>query len=115
MQPMLVAQAHHRSAKAAFVLFHRMLCTGCHPNHVTFLVLLNACAHSRLVSEGLKYFELMERWNLARKPEHYACMVDLLGRSGSLDEALELVNQLPVCIPAYVWESLLSACRILDT
>ncbi|KAG8363531.1 hypothetical protein BUALT_Bualt19G0032100 [Buddleja alternifolia] len=109
---MIVAQAHHYSAKQALHLFPCMINAGCQPDHVTFLVLLTTCAHSGLVSEGWKYFKLMEKWNLIPKPEHYACMVDLLARSGLLAEAFKLVNKLPVDLPAYAWETLLSACSI---
>ncbi|KAH6820397.1 hypothetical protein C2S53_020271 [Perilla frutescens var. hirtella] len=41
---MIVAQAHHSSAKEAFDLFHCMIRAGHQPDHVTFLVLLTACA-----------------------------------------------------------------------
>ncbi|KAL3815186.1 hypothetical protein ACJIZ3_016454 [Penstemon smallii] len=109
---MLVAQAHHYSAKEALDLFPCMIRAGCRPDHVTFLVLLTACAHSGLVNEGWKYLKLMEKWNLTPKPEHYASMVDLLGRSGLLVEAYELVNKLSVDLPVYAWETLFSACRI---
>ncbi|KAH6820401.1 hypothetical protein C2S53_020275 [Perilla frutescens var. hirtella] len=109
---MIVAQAHHSSAKEACDLFHCMICAGHQPDHITFLVLLTACAHSGLVTEGLEYFKLMERWNLTPRPEHLASMVDLLGKSGFLDEAFELANRLPVDHPAHAWETLLSACRI---
>lgn len=109
---MIVAQAHHCSAKEALDLFYCMTGAGCQPDHVTFLVLLTACAHSGLVSEGLKYLKLMERWNMTPKPEHLASMADLLGRSGLLAEAFKLVNQLPVDLPAYAWETLLSACSV---
>ncbi|PIN05486.1 hypothetical protein CDL12_21975 [Handroanthus impetiginosus] len=109
---MIVARAHHCSAKEALDLFHCMSRAGCRPDHVTFLVLLTACAHSGLVSEGWRCLELMETWNLTPKPEHYATMVDLLGRSGLLAEAFELVNQLPLDLPVYACETLLSACSI---
>ncbi|KAL2511579.1 Pentatricopeptide repeat-containing protein [Abeliophyllum distichum] len=108
----IVAQAYHTSAREAFNLFSTMIQAGSKPDHVTFLVLLTACAHSGLVTEGWEYFSLMEQWNLIPKPEHYATMVDLLGRSGLLAEAFELAKKLPVDLPAYAWETLLSACRV---
>ena len=30
-------------------------------------------------------------------PEHHACMVDLLGRSGLLVEAIQFINSMPLC------------------
>ena len=39
-------------------------------------------------------------------------MVDLLGRSGYLDEAEDLVNNMPIEPNASVWGALLGACRV---
>lgn len=102
-----------RCAFEALNRFVLKINAGIAPDHVTFLGILTACAHLGLVDEGWKYFEAMQNnWNLIPKPEHYACMVDLLGRSGLLAEAYELVKQLPVDLPAYTWETLLSCCRV---
>ncbi|KZV54194.1 pentatricopeptide repeat-containing protein-like [Dorcoceras hygrometricum] len=108
----IMAVAHHYSATNALDLFTHMIHSGCHPDHATFLILLTACAHAGLVNEGWNYLKSMEGWNLSPKPEHYASMVDLLGRSGLLAEAFDLVDQLPVNLPAYALETLLCACRI---
>ncbi|GFY92104.1 pentatricopeptide repeat (PPR) superfamily protein [Actinidia rufa] len=109
----IVAQACHGFAVEALKLFLLMIDAGVTPDHVTFLGILTACGHAGLVDEGWKYFKAMENdRNLIPKPEHYACMVDLLGRSGLIAEAYELVIQLPVDLPAYTWEALLSSCRV---
>ncbi|XP_051123568.1 pentatricopeptide repeat-containing protein At4g02750-like [Andrographis paniculata] len=109
---MIVARAHHYSAREALRLFRSMIDSGCQPDHATFLILLTACAHSGLVVDGWKHLELMKRWDMVPKPEHCAAMVDLLGRLGLFVEAAELANKLPSDIPVYAWESLLSACNI---
>ena len=44
--------------------------------------------------------------------EHYACMVDLLGRSGSLLGAFEFINSMPFKADALVWRTFLGACRV---
>jgi pentatricopeptide repeat protein len=44
--------------------------------------------------------------------EHYLCMIDLLGRAGHLDEALDFINKMPIKPDATVWRCLLGACRI---
>ncbi|PQQ03025.1 pentatricopeptide repeat-containing protein [Prunus yedoensis var. nudiflora] len=45
--------------------------------------------------------------------DHYACVVDLLGRAGSVVEAYQLVNTMPSELDkAGAWSSLLGACRI---
>jgi pentatricopeptide repeat protein len=43
--------------------------------------------------------------------EHYACMVDLLGRSGLVEEALDFINEMPCQADALVWKTLFGACR----
>lgn len=44
--------------------------------------------------------------------EHYACMVDLLGRAGRLCEAHNFIQKMPIK-PCYaVWGAFLGACRI---
>ncbi|KAF7138271.1 hypothetical protein RHSIM_Rhsim07G0046400 [Rhododendron simsii] len=109
----IAAQVCHGCAFEALNRFVSMINAGFAPDHVTFTDILTACAHSGLVDEGWKYFKAMQNdWNLIPKPEHCACMVDLLGRSGLLAEAYELVKQLPVDLPAYTWETLLSCCRV---
>ncbi|XP_015069265.1 pentatricopeptide repeat-containing protein At4g02750-like [Solanum pennellii] len=110
---MIVAQACHGSAKEALDLFPSMIQAGYEPDHVTFLGVLTACAHSGLVDEGWSYFVSMEkRWSITPKAEHYNCMVDLLGRSGMLAEAFELIKQIPLDPPAHAQETLLSCCRV---
>lgn len=83
------------------------------PNNVTFLSALSACGHAGLVEKGREIFESMERdYSIKPKMEHYACMVDLLGRSGCLDQARELVVGMPEKPNSDVWAALLSSCRL---
>nr|XP_016494163.1 PREDICTED: pentatricopeptide repeat-containing protein At4g02750-like [Nicotiana tabacum]XP_016494164.1 PREDICTED: pentatricopeptide repeat-containing protein At4g02750-like [Nicotiana tabacum]XP_016494165.1 PREDICTED: pentatricopeptide repeat-containing protein At4g02750-like [Nicotiana tabacum]XP_016494166.1 PREDICTED: pentatricopeptide repeat-containing protein At4g02750-like [Nicotiana tabacum] len=44
--------------------------------------------------------------------EHYACMIDVLGRAGKLNDAIDLVNKMPFEANASVWGALLGAARI---
>ncbi|XP_006353201.1 pentatricopeptide repeat-containing protein At1g28690, mitochondrial [Solanum tuberosum] len=83
------------------------------PNYVTFLSALSACAHSGLVVKGREIFESMERdYYMKPRMEHYACMVDLFGRSGSLNQALEFVINMTESPDSDVWAALLSSCRV---
>ncbi|CAA0832114.1 Pentatricopeptide repeat-containing protein [Striga hermonthica] len=80
---------------------------------VTFVVVLYACSHSGMIERGMEYFYRMERdFRVLPGVEHYACMVDLLGRAGRLDEALELVEKMPMKPNPIVWVALLSGCRL---
>ncbi|KAJ4847040.1 Pentatricopeptide repeat-containing protein, chloroplastic [Turnera subulata] len=42
--------------------------------------------------------------------KHYGCMVDFLGRGGSLDDAYKFIDELPIKPTAILWRTLLSAC-----
>ena len=42
--------------------------------------------------------------------EHYNCMVDLLGRSGKIEEAEHLINSAEFKDDASLWAALLGAC-----
>ena len=53
----------------------------------------------------------MERFHVSPREGHYACMVDILGRSGRLERAVELVRALPMEPSAAVWGSLRRPCR----
>jgi pentatricopeptide repeat protein len=44
--------------------------------------------------------------------EHYGCMVDLYGRAGRLDDAINFINDMPVEPHEGVWGALLNASRI---
>lgn len=98
----------------ALELFHRMQRNHrIEPNYVTFLSALSACGHAGLVSKGKQIFDSMSKdYSMAPKMEHYACMVDLLGRAGSLNQALEFVMDMPEKPNSDVWAALLSSCRL---
>ncbi|GFP97614.1 pentatricopeptide repeat-containing protein at1g18485 [Phtheirospermum japonicum] len=79
---------------------------------VSYIAVLSACSHGGLVEKGKMYFNDMLAQNIKSSEMHYACMVDLLGRSGLMDEAVELINGLSVKPGANVWGALLGASRI---
>ncbi|XP_026460414.1 pentatricopeptide repeat-containing protein At5g04780, mitochondrial-like [Papaver somniferum] len=97
----------------SIILFEEMIAAGFKPNCVTFTAILSSCSHSGLIHQGRRIFNSMSS-DFGIKPgiEHYACMVDLLGRFGHLEEALELVKNFPGEAAASVWGALLGACRI---
>lgn len=97
--------------ESAFEIFDKMLEEMVRPNSATFVSVLSACSHTGQVDRGLHVFRMMRRESgLEPKPEHFGCMVDLLGRSGRLSEAQDLVQELAEP-PASVFASLLGACR----
>lgn len=110
---MILGFAIHGCAKEAILLFEEMLKTDVEPNAVTFLGVLTACSHAGLLEQGQHIFEMMEKQYYCKPCEdHYACMVDLHGRAGQFDEALELIKSMPMKSYGGVWGALLGACRI---
>lgn len=102
----------HGCAGEALKLFDQMK-AEVKPDHITFLSVLSACSHSGLIEEGWECFNSMTRdFNVRPGPEHYACMVDILGRAGKLNDALDFIERMPIIPDAGVWGALLGACRI---
>ncbi|KAF3438951.1 hypothetical protein FNV43_RR17226 [Rhamnella rubrinervis] len=102
----------HGNGKAALDLFHQMELSGFKPDDVTYLTILSACSHSGLAEQGLMVFNSMADHGISPGIVHYACMVDLLGRTGRLTEAYDMVKGLPYQPSTSLLESLLGACRI---
>ncbi|KAI4385055.1 hypothetical protein MLD38_003122 [Melastoma candidum] len=110
---MIAAYGFHGRGDEAIQLYERMEKENVEVNDVTFLSLLYACSHSGLKDDGKRLFDVMvEKHGLQPQLQHYTCMVDLLGRSGCLDEAEETVRTMPVKADVVIWKTLLSACKI---
>ncbi|XP_048138891.1 pentatricopeptide repeat-containing protein At4g13650 isoform X2 [Rhodamnia argentea] len=105
--------SQHGYGVEAVDLFDKMMQQEMTPNSITFVGALSACSHVGLVEKGLKYFESMEvDFCLVPEPEHYVCIVDLLGRAGHLRRAKRFVEEMPIEPDAMIWRTLLSACTI---
>ncbi|KAJ0236596.1 Pentatricopeptide repeat-containing protein [Hirschfeldia incana] len=103
--------AEHGKSKEAIDLFEKSLKAGLRPDTVTFISVLNACAHSGQLDLGFHYFNLMqEKYNISPDKEHYGCMVDLLCRAGRLSEAEKMIDEMPCKKDDVVWTTLLRAC-----
>ncbi|TXG51283.1 hypothetical protein EZV62_023807 [Acer yangbiense] len=112
---LIAGYANHGRGAEAVELFEQMLCGGMKPNHVTFLAVLSACSHSGLSECGWKIFESMSTdHKIKPRAMHYACMIELLGREGLLDEAFALIRDAPFKPTANMWAALLTACRVHD-
>ncbi|OMP04952.1 hypothetical protein COLO4_09185 [Corchorus olitorius] len=109
---MINAYGMHGHGKAAIDLFSKMK-ENLNPDHVSFLAVLYACSHSGLIDEGRRLFESMKyEYKLEPWPEHYACLVDLLGRANCLEEAYEFVKSMQMEPTAEIWCALLGACQV---
>uniref|UniRef100_A0A9I9D2K4 DYW domain-containing protein n=1 Tax=Cucumis melo TaxID=3656 RepID=A0A9I9D2K4_CUCME len=94
-------------------LFSLMKREGIAPNEITFISVLKGCSVVGFVDEGRSHFDSMKRdHGIEPKHEHYGCMVDLYGRAGRLEEALNFINTMPLKPHAGAWGALLNACRM---
>lgn len=109
---MLIACAQHAHTDRAFDLFKEMEGVGMKPNFITFLCVLYACSHAGLVDKGRYFFERMKEYGIEPGDQHYASMVDLLGRAGKLQDAVSIIKEMPMKPTESVWGALLTGCRI---
>lgn len=109
---MIMGYGLHGQGQEAINLYHAMRKSGVHPNDVTFVGLLTACNHSGLVEDGWKIFHCMRDYGIEPRHQHYACVVDLLGRAGHLTRAYDFIMNMPIEPGTSVWGALLSACKI---
>ncbi|KAB2043435.1 hypothetical protein ES319_D01G017000v1 [Gossypium barbadense] len=109
----ICGHAYHGNASEALKFFRRMQSSTARPNEVTFIGVLTACSHSGLVTEAKLYLESMScEYGVDPTIDHYDCMVDAYARAGLLQEAYELVKNMPFEADAMSWKCLLGGCWI---
>ncbi|VFQ70810.1 unnamed protein product [Cuscuta campestris] len=108
--------AHQGHADMALDLFKYMTKKGSSevvPNYVTLVCILTACSRAGAVEKGMNIFESMKRkYGIEPGAEHYACVVDMLGRAGMVDRAYKVILEMPMQPTVSVWGALLGACRV---
>ncbi|XP_058096714.1 pentatricopeptide repeat-containing protein At1g62260, mitochondrial [Magnolia sinica] len=110
---MIGGYAQHGFAGEALDLFREMKTLKVRPTHITFISVLNACTHAGLVAEGRRQFDCMvHEFGISPRVEHFASLVDVIGRHGQLKDAVELIEGMPVAPDRAVWGALLGACRV---
>ncbi|KAM1385708.1 hypothetical protein ACFX2I_031989 [Malus domestica] len=110
---MIVGYGVQGEGKAALKLFEEMNLLHIKPDHVTMVSILSACSHSGLVIHGQMLFEkMLSVYGITPYLEHYACMVDLLGRAGLLNKAKKIITRMPYKPTSAMWATLIGACRI---
>ncbi|BAT94075.1 hypothetical protein VIGAN_08064500 [Vigna angularis var. angularis] len=112
---MIGGYAHLGDVDMALTLFEEMTLGsfGIAPSYVTLVSVLSACSRAGAVERGLHIFESMRgRYGIKPGAEHYACIVDLLGRSGLVDRAYEFIKRMPILPTISVWGALLGSCKM---
>lgn len=94
-------------------LFQQMKQEQVKPDRITFISVLTGCSRAGMVDEACYYFTTMQgEYKVKPDVEHYRCMADLLGRVGRVQEAEELLKDMPYVPGAMAWSSLLGACKV---
>ncbi|XP_023642956.1 pentatricopeptide repeat-containing protein At1g71420 isoform X2 [Capsella rubella] len=106
---MLKAYSLHGQVDSILPVFKKM---DISPDSATFIALLSACSHAGQVEEGLRIFRSMfEKPETLPQLNHYACVIDMLGRAERFAEAEEVIKQMPMDPDPVVWSALLGSCR----
>ncbi|CAN4126396.1 unnamed protein product [Withania somnifera] len=110
---MISGLARNARPLEAMKFFEKMQLEGFYPNELTYVAVLSACAHMGLVDKGRMYFHKMNKEHgLSPNVYHYSCMVDILGRKGLVEEAKDLIENMPFAATASMWGSVLASCRV---
>ncbi|MFS8030682.1 putative tetratricopeptide-like helical domain superfamily [Helianthus anomalus] len=110
---MINSFALHGQSESAIAVFEEMMQHDVTPDNVTFVGLLNACAHGGLVEKGRYFFtSLVSDHGIEPDIHHIGCFIDLLGRAGQFDEAMEVIKTMKTPPDEAVWGSLLNGCKI---
>ncbi|KAA8528148.1 hypothetical protein F0562_035601 [Nyssa sinensis] len=109
---MISGLADHGHGEEAISLFTQMEQTGQKPDSVSFSGILCACSHLGAINEGQMYFDQMVRiYNIKPTMEHYGCMVDMFGRAGMIEEAYQVISNMPMEPNPVILRSFMSACK----
>ncbi|KAF3441526.1 hypothetical protein FNV43_RR15440 [Rhamnella rubrinervis] len=107
------AYAFHGLAKEAIECFEKMLTYGIRPDRITFLGVLSACSHGGLIHKGLHYFKTMtNKYQIVPGPEHFTCLIDLVGRAGLLDVAFNILSLMPTEAGSDTFGAFIGACKV---
>ncbi|KAG0463728.1 hypothetical protein HPP92_019797 [Vanilla planifolia] len=109
---MIFAYSQYGLATEAIHLLKEMDKHKIAPDRVSFLGAISSCRHAGHVKEAWDCFSLMLEHGIEPGSDHYSCIVDLLGKAGLLEEALNFINRMPVSPCAVIWGSLLSSSRV---
>lgn len=109
----IAAFAQHGLYDKARFYFDQMVSIGVQPDGITFLSLLSACCRAGKVDESMNLFSLMvHNYGIPPRPEHYACLVDVMSRAGQLRRACKIIHEMPFKADSSIWGAVLAACSV---
>ncbi|XP_015086493.1 putative pentatricopeptide repeat-containing protein At3g23330 [Solanum pennellii] len=110
---MISAYSLHGNGQGAIVSYEKMLQHGMKPDRIKIVGVLSACARSGLVDEGIRiYSSAVNEYDLESTLEICACIVDMLGKAGQFDRALDFIKTMPMEPGPSIWGALVNASAI---
>ncbi|KAM7275180.1 hypothetical protein ACFE04_017046 [Oxalis oulophora] len=98
---------------SALSYFDDMRLSEVKPDDVTFSFVISACTHGKLFDMGIEYFNSMkEKHGITPQLHHYVCLVDLLCQAGRLDEAVEVLETMPLKPDMRIYKIILNASKL---
>ncbi|KAG8634192.1 hypothetical protein MANES_17G017700v8 [Manihot esculenta] len=110
---MINGYANNNLGDEGLQLFEQMRQLGLKATEVTFLAVLSACASADAVEEGFLHFESMKNeYGINPQMQHYLGVIDVLGKSGFVNEIEEYIEKLPFAPTVEIWDALRNYARI---
>lgn len=110
---MITGLAKNGLGEDAVDIFSQFKQAGLKPDDQIFIGVFSACSALGDIVEGMLHFESMSKdYGIVPSMKHYVSIVDMLGSTGYLDEALEFIEKMPMEPDIDVWEKLMNLCRI---
>ncbi|KAH7438333.1 hypothetical protein KP509_04G010500 [Ceratopteris richardii] len=112
---MVSGYAQHGLPWKAIQFLEQMHKEGAELDEITFISAFSACSYGGLVDKGLHLCYVMCRiLGVIPNTQHFACMIDLLGRAGCLYDAVLLLHIIPFHPANVMFTTLLAACKLHD-
>lgn len=110
---MINGYANNNLGDEGLQLFEQMRKLGLKPTEDTFLAVLSACASADAVEEGFLHFESMKNeYGINPGMQHYLGVIDILGKSGYVNEIEEYIEKLPFAPTVEIWDAFRNYARI---
>ncbi|KAK9995013.1 hypothetical protein SO802_024716 [Lithocarpus litseifolius] len=108
---LLAGHAHQGNSEEVLQAFNEMQNCGIKPDGITFLSILSGCSHGALTDQVMEYFCMMrDVYGISPMVEHYACVIDSLGRAGLFKKAVKFTEAMNFTPCMLMLRSLLSNC-----
>ncbi|KAL5973072.1 hypothetical protein ACLOJK_039879 [Asimina triloba] len=109
---MITGFANNNLGEEAIDMFSQFKEAGLKPDGQMFLGIFSACGVLGAIDEGMLHYKSMSKdYEIVPAMEHYVGVVDMLGKAGFLDEAMEFIEKMPVEPTVDVWETLMNLSR----